>query len=193
MSSFYRTALRVPAVRTSFAARSAVPQFVSRRFASSDYGSSGHPQGDNPKEQGANPREDLEHPGPPAPDVGQAKGGKSGQDTSGTKNLGSGEKGSGGTSSGSSGGSSSGSNDGASVQGSGSKGKPTKLSAGPAPAEHELPDDVRAHNEDMQSRKEQSSSNSDKPDGEKVDGGKYWKGESFLPLSGFSLERAVYG
>lgn len=51
---------------------------ATRLAAQQDYGSgSGDPKGEKPGEQGKNPREDLEHPGPPAPDVGQ-EGGKHG-------------------------------------------------------------------------------------------------------------------
>lgn len=167
--SLFRTAIRAPVLRTSFAVRTAAPQIVPRRFATQDYGSGeGDPKGEKPQEQGNNPREDLEHPGPPAPDVGQAKQGKTDQDTSGTKNLGSGKKNeSGGTSSSSSGGSG----------GKSSKGKPTKLSAGSAPAKHEASETVKEHNEDMkQNRKAQSSGNNDDVEGEKV-GKEYWKGE----------------
>ncbi|KAK3077474.1 hypothetical protein LTS18_010174, partial [Coniosporium uncinatum] len=40
-----------------------------------DYGSGeGDPKGEKPKEQGANPSADKEHPGPPPPKVGQGSG-----------------------------------------------------------------------------------------------------------------------
>ena len=61
------------------------------RFAGSDYGgNAGQPAGETPEQQGKNPSEHLEHPGPPAPDVGQ---GKSGPDASGKKAEGGGEGG----------------------------------------------------------------------------------------------------
>lgn len=51
---------------------------TTRLSAQQDYGSgSGDPKGEKPGEQGKNPSVDLEHPGPPAPDVGQ-EGGKHG-------------------------------------------------------------------------------------------------------------------
>jgi len=184
----FRTALRIPILRTPFLAitttRLATTQLTAHRtYATQDYGSgTGDPKGENPQEQGDNPREDLEHPGPPAPDVGQHRGGKSGQDTSGTKNLGtggssgssnggtdassSGRKGKSATDPGSAGGQSQ-SNDGA------NKGKPTKLSAGSPPAEHD--EDVKRHNEDLQNRQAQSSGNNDGPEGEKVSED-YWQG-----------------
>lgn len=44
------------------------------RFATQDYGSGeGNPVGENPQQQGKNPSEELEHPGPPAPKVAQGK------------------------------------------------------------------------------------------------------------------------
>lgn len=50
---------------------------LSRSYASGDYGSgTGDPKGENPKEQGTSPATtELEHPGPPAPDVGQGSSG----------------------------------------------------------------------------------------------------------------------
>lgn len=50
---------------------------LSRSYASGDYGSgSGDPKGEKPKEQGTSPATtELEHPGPPAPDVGQGSSG----------------------------------------------------------------------------------------------------------------------
>jgi len=50
---------------------------LSRSYASGDYGSgTGDPKGENPNEQGTSPATtELEHPGPPAPDVGQGSSG----------------------------------------------------------------------------------------------------------------------
>jgi len=50
---------------------------LSRSYASGDYGSGeGDPKGEKPKEQGTSPATtELEHPGPPAPDVGQGSSG----------------------------------------------------------------------------------------------------------------------
>ena len=50
--------------------------FAQTRFASGDYGSGeGDPRGERPQEQGPNPSEDKEHPGPPPPKTSD-KGGK---------------------------------------------------------------------------------------------------------------------
>lgn len=65
--------LRSAALRP--AALSAAPRArVQVRFATSDYGSGkGNPAGENPEKQGANPSENLEHPGPAPPKVAQGK------------------------------------------------------------------------------------------------------------------------
>lgn len=48
---------------------------LSRRMATQDYGSgSGDPKGENPLDQGANPKSDMEHPGPPPPKAGEGSG-----------------------------------------------------------------------------------------------------------------------
>ncbi|KAF2115928.1 hypothetical protein BDV96DRAFT_574834 [Lophiotrema nucula] len=60
-----------PAAIRPFAPRVQAPFHA--RFAG-DYGSGkGSPVGENPQDQGKNPRSDLEHPGPSAPKVGQNK------------------------------------------------------------------------------------------------------------------------
>ena len=47
-----------------------------RFYAQQSYGSGeGDPKGENPQQQGSNPSADLEHPGPPPPDVGKGTGG----------------------------------------------------------------------------------------------------------------------
>lgn len=44
------------------------------RYATQDYGSGeGNPVGENPQQQGRNPSENLEHPGPPPPKVAKGK------------------------------------------------------------------------------------------------------------------------
>jgi hypothetical protein len=65
--------LRSAALRP--AALSAAPRArVQVRFATSDYGSGkGNPAGETPEKQGANPSENLEHPGPPPPKVAQGQ------------------------------------------------------------------------------------------------------------------------
>ncbi|KAI9737027.1 MAG: hypothetical protein M1834_000616 [Cirrosporium novae-zelandiae] len=51
--------------------RAIQPALTSRRlYGSQDYGSGeGDPRGSDPKAQGPNPSEHLEHPGPPAPSI----------------------------------------------------------------------------------------------------------------------------
>jgi hypothetical protein len=65
--------LRSAALRP--AALSAAPRArVQVRFATSDYGSGkGNPAGETPEKQGANPSENLEHPGPAPPKVAQGQ------------------------------------------------------------------------------------------------------------------------
>lgn len=59
--------------RTALASRYAQQ---SRLYASQGYGSGqGDPKGENPSDQGPNLSVDLEHPGPPPPDVGKGTGG----------------------------------------------------------------------------------------------------------------------
>ncbi|KAI9726187.1 MAG: hypothetical protein M1828_001860 [Chrysothrix sp. TS-e1954] len=64
--------------RSSPAPSTSIRSFSSHplRLAQQDYGSgAGDPKGENPMAQGRNPREDAEHPGPEAPDVGQKSNG----------------------------------------------------------------------------------------------------------------------
>ena len=66
--SFLRT-VGQPMLR-QFARRTPTATPTSRR-AASDYGSgAGNPVGENPQDQGKNPMEEMEHPGPPPPSVG---------------------------------------------------------------------------------------------------------------------------
>lgn len=49
---------------------------INRTYAGSSYGGGeGDPKGEDPSSQGPNPSADLEHPGPPPPDVGKGTGG----------------------------------------------------------------------------------------------------------------------
>lgn len=98
--STFRTLLS-PVLRRSTAATSILrpsttSSIVPRRFAHSDYGSpDGNPAGEKPQDQGPNPSEHLEHPGPPAPDVGQKKSGnasESKKDSGSSSSSGSGKK-----------------------------------------------------------------------------------------------------
>lgn len=131
--------------------RSPAMSVSGRRFASSDYGSGkGDPKGENPQEQGANPSADKEHPGPPPPKAGQGSGGA----TKGT---------------------STGNNTDAAKQQKKSfstmarrmseehpkstKGLKPALnkSDAPAPAEKDLPEDVKKHNKEMDERADQAN------------------------------------
>ena len=80
--SFLRVA---PRLRTGIlqTPRIQTTSFVQTRFASGDYGSgTGDPKGEKPQEQGPNPSEKLEHPGPPPPKTSdktnKPQGGQSG-------------------------------------------------------------------------------------------------------------------
>lgn len=66
-----------------------------RFYASQSYGSGeGDPKGENPQEQGANPSESQEHPGPPSPNT--AEGGQKTKQTSPSKSSSSSSENSGG-------------------------------------------------------------------------------------------------
>jgi hypothetical protein len=68
MSMLRSAALRPAALSAAPRARMQV------RFATQDYGSGeGNPAGEKPEKQGANPSENIEHPGPPPPKVAQGK------------------------------------------------------------------------------------------------------------------------
>lgn len=70
----YRAAIRARTSSPSFSSSfsPSVSRLTQTRFASQDYGSGdGAPEDQKPHKQGANPSADLEHPGPPPPDVGQ--------------------------------------------------------------------------------------------------------------------------
>lgn len=66
--SMLRSAAARPAVLSARKAHGQV------RFATSDYGSGkGNPAGEKPQQQGENPSENVEHPGPPPPKVAQGQ------------------------------------------------------------------------------------------------------------------------
>lgn len=68
MSMLRSTALRPAALSVAPRAR------VQVRFATQDYGSGkGNPAGESPQQQGQNPSENLEHPGPEPPSVAKGK------------------------------------------------------------------------------------------------------------------------
>ncbi|KAI4233124.1 MAG: hypothetical protein L6R40_007189 [Gallowayella cf. fulva] len=139
-----------------------------RYYAGQSYGGGqGDPKGETPQEQGANPSAELEHPGPPPPDVGKGTGGgptKAGSDGHNTQ-------------------------DGPSQGGSGQSGA-SQSSRGPQPKIHsenipaEESDDVKAHNEDMTKRHDRATAEVDKK-GETVEKG-FWKVGRFLPMALFA-------
>lgn len=128
-----------------------------RFYASQSYGGGqGDPKGENPQDQGSNPSAELEHPGPPPPDVGKGTGGgptkkdEGGHNTQENASSGSSKQ------------------SGASQ----SKGGPQpKIHAENSPTEES--DDVKAHNEDMGRRHDRANAEVDAK-GETVEKG-FWK------------------
>ena len=138
-----------------------------QRYASSSYGGGeGDPKGANPQDQGSNPSADLEHPGPPPPDVGQGTGGgptKKGAEGHNTQQNASSDGPGDGNRQGSAGG--------------GAGAKPKLGNDNDGPSSPEQSDEVRAHNEEMgkrHDRAEEKSADSERDD--KVHPG-YWSGE----------------
>ncbi|MCJ1473792.1 hypothetical protein MMC13_002443 [Lambiella insularis] len=145
--------------------RSAFPA-QRRLYAQSYGGGEGDPKGENPQKQGSNPAtSDLEHPGPPPPDVGQGTGG--GPTKAGSSGDGKGTQQHGGASS------DSGSD-------SGSSGS-TKSKSGASPAIHkenmpaEESEEVKKHNKELEGRHDRASNKVDH-DGRDNVGKKYWSG-----------------
>jgi hypothetical protein len=163
------------------------------RFATQDYGSGkGNPAGEQPKKQGQNPSEHMEHPGPPPPKVAQGKSSSSPNSSDKTPS----------SSSSSSSKSSSDKSQSPSQKRSFStstrrasdkepavksaqqnKPKPSDIkNAQPKilnetpPAESEESEDVKEHNREMEGRAEQAHEKVG--NGEEVEG-EYWKGMCF--------------
>ncbi|KAF2226489.1 hypothetical protein BDZ85DRAFT_316003 [Elsinoe ampelina] len=164
---------------------------ASIRLASSDYGSpTGGPISENPKDQGPNPSADKEHPGPPAPKVGQNTG------TSGTKATSSGHNtpnsqsdvrpsvGNEPTQGKSEGGKKSFSTSARRRLAEAQESTQTKNGARPKilsespPKDSEASEDVRRHNEEMDRRAERAAEGvkSEQAEGDKVPKG-FWKGD----------------
>lgn len=155
-SSLLRSAARPAALRPAFFAR---PQV---RFATQDYGSGdGNPAGEKPQQQGQNPSEHLEHPGPPPPDVARGQSSSSPNEDSGSssKKSSSSSKPSERSQS-NDGASNTGGGDGKSVNGA----QPKILNAKP-PAEDS--DEVKQHNQEMDQRAEKAFEQVDDKDAEK--------------------------
>ena len=143
-----------------------------RLYAQSSYGGGeGDPKGEDPQNQGSNPiTSNLEHPGPPPPDVGQGTGGGP------TKANEGGHSGDGKESSGSSSSSktpSSSSSSGGSGK-SASNGAQPKLYNSSAPAEQS--EEVKQHNREMDNRPGRAQNKVD-GDGEHNVGKGFWAGE----------------
>lgn len=141
------SALRQPF--RSVQVRSALP-LASRRYASGDYGSgTGDPVGEKPQEQGKNPSEDKEHPGPPPPSG--AKGNSSGSSTEQSSSNKSSQ--------------------------TTSKGAQPKILADNPPATSD--ESVRKHNEEMEQRAEKADSKVSNEDAknDKVPKG-FWSGKA---------------
>ncbi|ORX97237.1 hypothetical protein BCR34DRAFT_524424 [Clohesyomyces aquaticus] len=162
-STMLRSAAFRPVLSTAPRAR------IQMRFASSDYGSgSGDPKGETPQEQGkSNATEDLEHPGPKAPNVGQDQP-ASGEQSSYSQSSSDNSKSGGGENSNSSAEKSKSSGDGKSVKGS----KPKILNESP-PAEPS--EDVKQHNREMDNRADKAHEKIPNEGGDKV-APSYWKG-----------------
>jgi len=174
MSFLRSTIVRSAALRpaASIAPRAQFHTVRSLR-AQQDYGSGeGNPAGENPQQQGKRGREDLEHPGPPPPKVGQ--GNKTSPDSSSSSS----------SSSQSTGSKSSGSSQKASGSETekdvkGVKGAQPKILNANPPKGDDAPEDVKQHNQEMDQRAEKSHeqvSNEDAKN-DKVPK-KFWAGKS---------------
>jgi hypothetical protein len=167
-ASLLRSAARPAAVRPAFFAR---PQV---RFATQDYGSGeGNPAGEKPQQQGQNPSENIEHPGPPPPKVARGQSSSSPNEDSGSSSSKS--------SSSSKPSEQSQSNDGASKTGGGDgksvKGaQPKILNANPPATDSE---EVKQHNKEMDQRAEKAHEQVSNEDAEKDKVPKsFWSGKS---------------
>ena len=169
--SLLRSAARPAAVRPAFFAR---PQV---RFATQDYGSGeGNPAGEKPQQQGQNPSENVEHPGPPPPKVARGQSSSSPNEDSGSS---SGKSSS--TSSESKPSEQSQSNDGASKTGAGdgksvNGAQPKILNENPPATDSE---DVKQHNREMDQRAEKAHEQVSNEEAEKDKVPKsFWSGKS---------------
>ncbi|KAH8732457.1 hypothetical protein GQ44DRAFT_766596 [Phaeosphaeriaceae sp. PMI808] len=140
------------------------------RFATQDYGSgAGNPAGEKPEKQGANPSENIEHPGPPPPKVAKGKSSSS-PDNDDSPNQNS-----------SSTSSQSKSNDSASKSGSNSdskKGAQPKILNAKVPSKGEESEDVKKHNREMENRTDKAHERVSNDDTEKDKvPKKFWSGQ----------------
>ncbi|KAF1932920.1 uncharacterized protein M421DRAFT_252775 [Didymella exigua CBS 183.55] len=167
-ASLLRSVARPAAVRPALFAR---PQV---RFATQDYGSGeGNPVGEKPQQQGQNPSENIEHPGPPPPKIARGQSSSSPNEDSGSSSSNS--------SSSSKPSEQSQSNDGASKTGGGdgksvNGAQPKILNARPPATESE---EVRQHNKEMDQRAEKSHEQLGSEEAEKDKVSKsFWAGKS---------------
>jgi len=167
-ASLLRSAARPAAVRPAFFARTQV------RFATQDYGSGeGNPAGEKPQQQGQNPSESLEHPGPAPPKVAKGQSSSSPNEDSGSSSSKS--------SSSSKPSEQSQSNDGASKTGGGNGksvngAQPKILNANPPATESE---EVKEHNKEMDQRAEKAHKQVSNEEAEKDKVPKsFWAGKS---------------
>lgn len=155
-----------PALTRPLTRRTPLPLRQTVRFASGYGDDSGNdPKASNPQEQGSNPSESLEHPGPPPPEEGQGSGGgptkgAGGHTSSGGKRESGDER--------------SGSNDGATQDGRTQGAQPKILDERGGP--HNVSEEAHQHNKEMSERHDRAS-NSYEGEETKVDPG-YWSGRS---------------
>lgn len=145
-------------LRTTRLLRPLAPRFIAtpaqHRLAHQDYGSgAGNPVGENPQDQGKNPSEDKEHPGPPPPSTGKSQGG--GQQQQPSEQQPSKDQG-----------------------GSNTKGAQPKILSASPPQEHEASEDVQRHNKEMDQRADKAAEKANNEDAEKDKVGKgFWSGK----------------
>lgn len=165
-ASLLRSAARPAAVRPALFAR---PQV---RFATQDYGSGdGNPAGEKPQQQGQNPSEHIEHPGPPPPKVARGQSSSSPNEDSGSSSSSSSQSKPGQQSQSNDGASKTGAGDGKSVNGA----QPKILNEGPPATDSE---DVKQHNKEMDQRAEKAHEQVGTEDAEKDKVSKsFWAGK----------------
>ncbi len=164
--SLLRSTARPAAVRPAFFAR---PQV---RFATQDYGSGeGNPAGEKPQQQGQNPSEGIEHPGPPPPKVARGQSSSSPNDDSGKPSSSSSQPKSGQQSQSNDGASKTSAGDGKSVNGA----QPKILNENPPATDSE---EVKQHNREMDQRAEKAYEQVSNEDTEKDKVPKsFWSGK----------------
>ncbi|KAK5137492.1 hypothetical protein LTR08_008470 [Meristemomyces frigidus] len=144
-----------------FARQTPTVAFTSRRAASQDYGSgAGNPAGENPQDQPKNPMEHKEHPGPPAPSVGNnnpsSKQGSGGEQQQGGQQQSSPDK---------------------KDSSKGTQGAQPKIFNETPPAKGEASEEVEQHNREMDSRADKAHKGASDEDVKKDKVGKeFWSG-----------------